>query len=192
LILSVPLALQVSMNGKMQSISNQVTPNVPTTIMSYGYDNVGNVLSMTDAIAGNLGVTTTRQYDALNRLTVNAQGNKRVDYAYNAISQVTNKKRYSDITGTNLVAETNHIYDNLNRLTNITHSKSANVISSYAQIYDAGSKITSITGTDGSSAYTYDDINQLTGADYDFQYDSIRLVGKQKRCQVLQKHIRKH
>jgi RHS repeat-associated protein len=107
----------------------------------------------------------------LNRMTVNAQGNKRVDYAYNAISQVTNKKRYSDITGTNLVAETSHIYDSINRITNITHSKGANIISSYAQTYDAGSKITGVTGTDGSSTYTYDDTNQLTGADYDFQAD---------------------
>ncbi|MCA6564983.1 MAG: hypothetical protein IM559_12415 [Pseudanabaena sp. M151S2SP2A07QC] len=92
-----------------------------------------------------------------------------MDYTYNAISQVTNKKRYSDITGTNLVAETNHIYDSINRLTNIIHSNGANTISSYAQTYDAGSKITSITGTDGSSTYTYDNTNQLTGADYDFQ-----------------------
>ncbi|MFN9059426.1 MAG: hypothetical protein ACK5WL_05325, partial [Pseudanabaena sp.] len=153
----------------MLSVSNEGTPNLPTTIMSYSYDNVGNVRSMTDTINGNLGIETTREYDALNRLTVNAQGNKRVDYTYNAISQVTNKKRYSDITGTNLVAETNHIYDSINRLTNIIHSNGANTISSYAQTYDAGSKITSITGTDGSSTYTYDNTNQLTGADYDFQ-----------------------
>jgi YD repeat-containing protein len=159
------------LDGRMLTNSNQDTPNVPTTIMSYSYDNVGNVLSMTDTINGNLGIETTREYDALNRLTVNAQGNKRVDYAYNAISQVTNKKRYSDITGTNLVVETNNIYDNLNRLTNITHSKGANIISSYAQTYDAGSKITGVTGTDGSSTYTYDDTNQLTGADYNFQAD---------------------
>jgi YD repeat-containing protein len=159
------------MNGKMQSISNQGTPNVPTTIMSYSYDNVGNVLSMTDTINGSLGIANTREYDALNRLTVNAHGNMRVDYAYNAISQVTSKKRYADITGTNLVAETNNTYDNCDRLTNITHSKGANIISSYAQTYDAGSKITGVTGTDGSSTYTYDNTNQLTGADYDFQAD---------------------
>ncbi|MFN4832561.1 MAG: hypothetical protein ACK5L1_10225 [Pseudanabaena sp.] len=169
MILSVPPALQISMNGKMQSIGNQAPPNVPTTVMSYSYDNVGNVLSMTDTINDSLGIANTSEYDVLNRLTVNAQGNKRVDYAYNAISQITNKKRYSDITGTNLVAETNHIYDSINRLTNIIHSNGANTISSYAQTYDAGSKITSITGTDGSSTYTYDNTNQLTGADYDFQ-----------------------
>jgi hypothetical protein len=72
-----------------------------------------------------------------------------VDYAYNAISQVTNKMRYSDITGTNLVAETNNTYDNCDRLTNITHSNGAIAIASasYAQTYDAGSKITSVTST---------------------------------------------
>ncbi len=104
-------------------------------------------------------------------MTVNAQSNKQVDYAYNSISQVTNKKRYSDITGTNLVAETSHIYDSINRLINITHSKGANTISSYAQIYDAASNITSVTGTDSSSTYTYDNTNHLTESDYDFQAD---------------------
>ena len=104
-------------------------------------------------------------------MTVNTQGNKRVDYAYNAINQVTNKKRYSDSTGTNLVAETNHTYDSLNRLTNITHSKGANTIASYTQTYDAGSKITSITSTDGNSTFNYDDTDQLVGADYNYQTD---------------------
>jgi hypothetical protein len=61
--------------------------------MSYSYANVGNALSITDRINGTVDNTTSQQYDALNRLTVNTQGNKRVDYAYNAISQVTNKKR---------------------------------------------------------------------------------------------------
>ncbi|MFN5263488.1 MAG: hypothetical protein ACK5EH_14000, partial [Pseudanabaena sp.] len=104
----------------------------------------------------------------LNRMTVNAQGNKRVDYAYNAISQVINKYRYSD---NNLVAETNHIYDNLNRLTNITHSNGtgANIIASYSQTYDQGDRITGVTSNDGSSSYTYDNTNQLISGEYDFQ-----------------------
>ena len=96
----------------------------------YSYDNVGNVLSIANTINGSLGIATTREYDALNRLTVNAQGYKQVNYAYNAISQVTNKYRYS--VG-NLVAETNHIYDQSDRLINIIHSNGANTISSYAQ-----------------------------------------------------------
>jgi YD repeat-containing protein len=118
------------LDGRMLAVSNEGTPNLPTTIMSYSYDNVGNVRSMTDTINGSLGIATTREYDALNRLTTNAQGNKRVDYTYNAISQVITKYRYSD---NNLVAETNHIYDQSDRLINIIHSNGANTISSYAQ-----------------------------------------------------------
>ncbi len=100
--------------------------------MSYSYDNVGNTLSVTDSINGTVDNTTSHQFDALNRMTVNTQGNKRVDYTYNAISQVTNKKRYSDSTGTNLVAETNHTYDSLNRLTKITDITQNNLIRSTA------------------------------------------------------------
>ncbi|WP_055073653.1 RHS repeat domain-containing protein [Pseudanabaena sp. 'Roaring Creek'] len=150
----------------MLSVSNEGTANLPKTIMSYSYDNVGNVLSMIDTINGSLGITTTREYDALNRLTVNAQGNKRVDYAYNAINQVINKYRYSD---NNLVAETNNTYDNLNRLTNITHSNGTGAIASYSQTYDQGDRITDVTSNDGSSSYTYDDTNQLVSGEYDFQ-----------------------
>ncbi|MFN7377569.1 MAG: hypothetical protein ACK5UB_07685 [Pseudanabaena sp.] len=104
----------------------------------------------------------------LNRMTVNAQGNKRVDYAYNAISQVINKYRYSD---NNLVAETNHIYDQSDRLTNIIHSNGtgANTIASYSQTYDEGDRITGVTSNDGNSSYTYDDTNQLVSGEYDFQ-----------------------
>jgi RHS repeat-associated protein len=158
------------LDGRMLSVNNEGTPNLPTTIMSYSYDNVGNVLSMTDTINGSLGIATTREYDALNRLTVNAQGNKQVDYAYNAISQVTNKYRYSD---NNLVAETNHIYDQSDRLTNIIHSNGtgANTIASYSQTYDEGDRITGVTSNDGNSSYTYDDTNQLISGEYDFQDD---------------------
>ncbi|WP_055075222.1 hypothetical protein [Pseudanabaena sp. 'Roaring Creek'] len=84
---------------------------------------------MTDTINGSRGITTTREYDALNRLTVNAQGNKRVDYAYNAIGQVINKYLYSD---NNLAAQTNNTYDDRDRLTNITHSNGTGAIASYA------------------------------------------------------------
>jgi RHS repeat-associated protein len=104
----------------------------------------------------------------LNRMTVNAQGNKQVDYAYNAISQVITKYRYS---GNNLVAETNNTYDDRDRLTNIIHSNGtgANTIASYSQTYDQGDRITGVTSNDGNSSYTYDNTNQLISGEYDFQ-----------------------
>ncbi len=107
-----------------------------------------------------------KTFGTLNRLTVNAQGNKRVDYAYNAIGQVINKYRYS---GNNLVAETNNTYDDRDRLTNIIHSNGTDVIASYSQTYDQGDRITGVTSNDGSSSYTYDNTNQLISGEYDFQ-----------------------
>jgi YD repeat-containing protein len=87
------------------------------------------------------------------------------------LSQVTNKKRFSDTTGTNLVAETNHTYDQIDRLTGNTHSKGANNIATYTQTYDSNSRITGITNKDGTAAYNYDNTDQLTGADFSFQTD---------------------
>jgi YD repeat-containing protein len=69
------------------------------------------------------------------------------------------------------VAETSHTFDNLNRLTDITHSKGVNVLANYAQSYDAKSRITGVTGNDGISSFTYDHTDQLTGVDYSFQTD---------------------
>ncbi|MEE3718769.1 hypothetical protein V2H45_18665 [Tumidithrix elongata RA019] len=45
------------------------------------------------------------------------------------------------------------------------------MISSYTQAYDAKSRITGVTSGDGSSNFTYDNTDQLTGADYSFQTD---------------------
>ncbi|ELS31458.1 RHS repeat-associated core domain protein [Pseudanabaena biceps PCC 7429] len=84
------------------------------------------------------------------------------------VQQVINKKRYA---GSDLVVDTNHVYDQLNRFTNITHSNGtgANTIASYSQNYDQGDRITGISSNDGNSSYTYDDTNQLVSGEYDFQ-----------------------
>lgn len=48
------------------SIKNsQGTVGVATTVMNYSYDQVGNLLSMTDSINGTTGVNNAGQYDAL-------------------------------------------------------------------------------------------------------------------------------
>jgi RHS repeat-associated protein len=69
------------------------------------------------------------------------------------------------------VVETSHTYDDLDRLTDITHSKGANILANYTQTYDAKSRITGVTSGDGSSSFTYDNTDQLTDVDYSFQTD---------------------
>jgi hypothetical protein len=59
------------------SISNEGTSGVPTTIMSYSYDGVGNTKFINETINGTIEITTSQQYDALNRLTQNIQYQRR-------------------------------------------------------------------------------------------------------------------
>jgi RHS repeat-associated protein len=129
----------------------------------------------------------TYQYDNLGRLTRieqqgvqggNAVAEKRVDLAYNSASQYTSIKRYDDLTGGggDLAAETAYEYDGIGRLTDLTHSLGTVTFADYEWEYDAFSRVTrmsfdSLVGDNGVSTYTYDDTNQLTGADHDFQTD---------------------
>jgi RHS repeat-associated protein len=172
-------AYNYDLDGRLLSVNNAGTtgsPGSPGVLMSYDYDAVGNVLSASDAINGTARGTTTYNYDPLDRLTSMRQSgtgvtDKRVDYAYNAVGQPTNVKRFSDLAGTQSVAETTHTFDRLNRLTTINHSRGGTPLSFYNYSYDANSRITGVTNRDGTSAYTYDDTDQLTGADYSFQPD---------------------
>lgn len=49
---------------------------------------------------------------------------KRVDYAYDAASQLATITRFADLSGTTFVAETSHNYDGAGRLTDLDHSNS--------------------------------------------------------------------
>jgi RHS repeat-associated protein len=101
----------------------------------------------------------------------NGVTNKRVDYRYNAVGQATNIQRFSDLAGTQLVAETNHTFDRLNRLTNINHSRGGTPLAAYNYTYDPNSRITGMSNNDGTAAYSYDATDQLTGVDYSYQPD---------------------
>ena len=154
--------------------SNVGTPGAPEVLLEYTYDAVGNVLSVTDTIDGTSGAVTTYLYDALNRMsriTQTASGglsvaDKRIDIAYNEIGQFESITRYSDTAGTQLVVGTTYEYDSLNRLERIAHDNSTSTVAFYDYVYDSDSRITRITDVDGETNYTYDDRDQLTGADH--------------------------
>jgi RHS repeat-associated protein len=155
---------------RVKSVDNNGTPNAPRVVLAYTYDGVGNILSVTDTINGSVGGTNNYTYDALNRLvklsqTGNGVSAKRVDFAYNAIGQYTSVSRYGNLAGTSLVDRSTYAYDSLNRLTNLTHNNGSANIAFYNYTYDVASRITRITDIDGVTDYTYDDRNQLTGAD---------------------------
>jgi RHS repeat-associated protein len=68
------------------------------------------------------------------------------------------------------------VFDALGRVTEIVHQRAATELADYDLTWDAAGRITdfdfsSLVGDDGTGEYSYDDTNQLTDADYDFQTD---------------------
>ncbi len=148
------------------------TPGAPVVALAYQYDTLGNVTHVVDTIDGNAGVGTAYVYDHLNRLKTLTQAGtdtseKRVDFSYNNLGQYTQIARFANLAGTISVANSNYAYDGMNRLTSLTHQRGVGVIDSYGYTYDADSRITRIVSAlDGATDYTYDDRDQLTGAEY--------------------------
>ncbi|MCA9262200.1 MAG: hypothetical protein KDA60_00065, partial [Planctomycetales bacterium] len=155
---------------RVTSVDNAGTPDVPNVVLEYDYDDVGNVLSVTDTIAGSLGGTNEYLYDALNRTVRITQAGpqaseKRVDFTYNDLGQYTAIDRFSDLAGTQPVVTTTYTYDTLNRLVDLRHNNGTEDVAFYQYAYDADSRIASILDVDGLTTYSYDDRDQLTGAD---------------------------
>jgi YD repeat-containing protein len=92
---------------------------------------------------------------------------KRIDLTYDAASQWQTITRYADLAATKLVATSDYTFDAAGRLTALTHAQGATPLAGYTWTYDAGNRITEFTSLlDGTAEYTYDQTDQLTGADY--------------------------
>lgn len=164
------LAFTYDARDRGAQVDNAGTPGAPNVVLDYAYDGVGNVLSVTDTIEGVPGATTSYEYDALNRQTqITQTGNevsdKRVDLVYNALGQFASIDRFSDLDATQPVVRTAYTYDALNRLVDLRHSNTTEDVAFYEYTYDSSSRITSINDIDGLTTYSYDDRDQLTGAD---------------------------
>lgn len=150
----------------------QIIDGEPHVVIRYEYDVNGNVLSIADTAGGK----TTYVYDVLNRterLTQVGQGvaPKRVDFDYDAASQLASVTRYADSVGSSLVAASTYTYDAVSRLTQLVHSQLATTIVQYDWTYDAAHRITQMIGPDGSTTYNYDNTDQLAIANHSFQTD---------------------
>ena len=163
-------------DGRLISVDNQGTTGLPRVLLEYAYDSVDNLLSVTDSIDGQTAGVESFTYDALNRMTRITQSgtgvtDKRVDLAYDAASQMTGLTRYADLSGSQLVANSDYIYDEVGRLRGLTHSQGSTVIADYDWRYDAINRITEFNYPDGSSDYSYNARDELTGADHSSQGD---------------------
>lgn len=123
----------------------------------YDYDANGNRTTLTTLVNGNTS-TATYSFDALNRLeSVTDDNNNVTVYAYDANS---NQTRIDQANGT----ATEMVFDELNRVTEITHLGNDNsVLSQLNYTLDDTGRRTAINEANGrSSSYGYDALYRLT------------------------------
>jgi len=161
--------------------------DIPRVILSYGYDAQGNVISTSD----DSGVTVASEYDARNRLKIRRWfdatvqsggtpdvGDARVDFLYNAAGREREIRRYSNLTGANLVGRTMRTYDLSGRSDLLNHMNAVDqVLSGYNYEYDFSGLLVDEMRTHQDSQYSqsvkyeYDLTGQLIEALFDKQDD---------------------
>ena len=165
------------MLGRVTSVDNSGTPDVPDVVLTSTYDDLGRRTQLAATVNGAVDFVNDYQFDALSRMTQVEQhgetggaavAEKRVDFTYNDLGQFDTISRYADLAGTQLVATSTYTYDDLSRLTGLTHAKDTTTLADYAWTYDAASRVTAFTNsvhTSEDATYSYDTTNQLTAAD---------------------------
>ncbi|MGE3533160.1 MAG: RHS repeat-associated core domain-containing protein, partial [Steroidobacteraceae bacterium] len=130
---------------------------------SYGYDNNGNLLSMTDPVNR----TTQYQYDPLNRLTLMIDpALQNTSYGYDALDNLTSVTDPKALT-------TTYAYNGLGDLTQLTSSDTG--ITHY--VHDAAGNLDLATDARNKAGdYSYDALGRVTQIQYSdqihsFQYD---------------------
>jgi RHS repeat-associated protein len=106
------LAITYDGIGRQKSVDNQGTPGAPRLVISYDYDANGNVTHVRDSLGG----VTEHIYDPLDRMNKVMQygtnvNEKRVDMVYDNASFLREIKRFSNLAGTQGVANTFYDYD---------------------------------------------------------------------------------
>jgi RHS repeat-associated protein len=161
------------LDGRLTSVDNAGTLNVPHVVLSYGYDVNNNPTSTTD----NLGVQVQSTFNDVNlRTSTTWSGGgiapARVDYQYDAHRQTTEIDRFSDLAGTTSAGKTVQQFDSAGRLTQITHENAVDaVLAQYGYTYDAASQLITQTDHGQTDQYSYDPAGQITSANYSTQAD---------------------
>ncbi len=164
------LAIGYFNTGLVQSVDNMNTPGAPRVLISYSYDGNGNVTRVQDSLGG----STDYSYDGLDRLSRVTQAGtgvneKRVDMVYDNASFLRELRRFSNLAGTQGVANTLFDYDCggcAGRVKSIHHRRASNnaVIHDLDFTRDTLGNIVTATDAEGTHTYTYDTLRRLRTA----------------------------
>ncbi len=182
--------------GQMTAVDNlggqtHGTAYVPDVLLNYGYYADGNEQTLSATIGATAGVggtadfKNTYAYNAAQWLTSvtqqgqtdgNAVAAKRANFNYDASADMTDVKRYSDTSGSALVASSVYQFDASDRLTNLTHTAAdgTTTFADYAWTYDGADRVKSFTNSaniasysaENIGTYSYDAAGELTGATF--------------------------
>ena len=130
-------------------------------IKEFTYDNIGSLLSSKILDNGQTLQHIINTYDNMNRLvSVNEDGVVKASYTYDKFSNLLTTTYANGAVETNTYNRAGLIKTTVNKNAN------GNVLSSYTYTYNlAGNELTKV-GTDGTTAYQYDDLNRLTKVTY--------------------------
>ncbi|WLR51865.1 DNRLRE domain-containing protein [Bacillus tianshenii] len=141
--------------------------------IAYGYDNNANVTSI-DITAGATTDTVGMSYNPLNQLVALSRNSSNLaNFTYDERGNISSIK---NANGTYTAYE----YNEANQLQSIkNYDANGNVLNYFIYSYDANANITSVDTQDGTVAYQYDSLNQLTeetltdGTTISYEYDAV-------------------
>ncbi len=138
-------------------------------VLDYTHDGVGNVLTVTDTVGGIQLSTETYTYDAQDRvISISQTGNgvtpKTAVVTYDDAGQLEQLEVLNAFS-------TAITFDLDGRPVTRTHTTAVGEEVAYGYEFDEVNRITTITGPNGESSFSYDSTDQLTSASSDFQED---------------------
>jgi len=168
--------------GRPTQVNHSFAGLTPDVVFDQTYDFMNNREQLAAEIGGTDDFVNDYTYDNLYRtiqidqhgvVVGNAVADKRIDFTWDIASQPDLITRYADLAGTETVAITDFDFDLTGRLTDLEHSAPGEgILADYDWVFDTANRITQFASlTDGTVDYNYDDRDQLTGADYDYQTD---------------------
>ena len=98
--------------NRVVQTTQSLAPGLDPFTFNYSYDQVGNVISVSDG----LGTEVKSTYDPLNRLVAQTweglgTDEARIEMTYDAVGNLTQIERFSDLAGTQLISTTSNGFD---------------------------------------------------------------------------------